>query len=1041
MAGFREVPTEVSFPALEREVLERWEREGTFQRSIDQREGKREGKREGEREGEREGGREYVFYDGPPFATGLPHYGHILTSYIKDVVPRYFTMRGYHVPRRWGWDCHGLPVELELEKELGFSSRAQILAHGIGPFNEACRASVLRYADEWRRIIGRLGRWVDFDRDYKTMDQGYMESVVWVFRSLHDKGLIYEGDKVVAFCTRCQTTLSNFEARLDDAFRPRQDPAITVRFRTAEGDLLAWTTTPWTLPSNVALAVGADVTYVRYDRGDDRVWIAEARAAAYAKELAGYQPAATRPGRELVGLNYQPLLPYFADIPNAFRVLAGDFVTIDDGTGIVHLAPAFGEDDHALCTQHGIAGPNPVGDDGAFDARVTDFAGQHVFEANGPIARKLVEQGSVVRRETCDHNYPHCWRCDQPLIYRAIRTWFLRVTAIKQQMLAANQQIRWIPEHIRDGRFGNWLENARDWAISRNRFWGAPIPVWRCDGCGALDVIGSKAELEQKSGCQVADWHRPAIDDPAWPCTACSGTRRRVADVLDCWFESGSMPYAQVHYPFEHKAGFEATFPGDFIVEYIAQTRGWFYTLVVLAAALFDKPPFKDVVCHGVILAADGRKMSKRLKNYPDPMALVEQHGSDALRIALLSSAAVRGTDLRFSEDAVRDAVRRFCLPVWNALHYFTAYARIDDFVPTGALPAPTRLDRYLLSETESLRAAVDAHMARYDFAACYDAIEDYIVLVSTWYIRLSKQRLWREGQGDDKRTAYEVLYAALSMLARVMAPFAPFLAERVHEALGGDRSVHLEDWPAARPEWLAPELAAEMAVVRRVVRLARSIREDHGIKHRHPLRSVAISGLPVAAVEHNREILAEELNVKDVRSLTEAEAHTVARRVPKLDYGKVGKRLRGEVKAVQAAIDIGAYELAGDALIAAGHRIEPGEYQLRYLVTEGLGVAAEEGVIAVLDLTSDPALVEEGLMRDLNRGLQDLRKGARLPYDRRVVVSVVAPPAFQRIVAAHRDWLAEQVLASEIISEPIAQPLATGHIEVGDEPIAIALG
>jgi len=1023
MSRFRDVPTEVSFPALERDVLARWQREGTFERSIEQ----------------RIGAPEYVFYDGPPFATGLPHYGHILTTYIKDVVPRYFTMRGRHVPRRWGWDCHGLPVEFEIEKELGFKSRAEILAYGIGPFNAACEASVLRYADEWRRIIGRLGRWVDFDDDYKTMDQSYMESVVWVFRSLYDRGLVYEGNKVVAYCTRCQTTLSNFEAKLDDAFRPRQDPAITVKFRIADGEyLLAWTTTPWTLPSNVALAVGNDITYVRYARGDEGLWIAESRAAAYADELDGYTPTTRKLGRELVGAHYEPLFRYFAATPNAFRVLAGDFVTTEDGTGIVHLAPAFGEDDNALCAAHGIEGPNPVHDDGTFDERVTDFAGQHVFAANAAIVHALAS--ALLRRETYDHNYPHCWRCDEPLIYRAIRTWFVRVTEVKQRMLAANQQIRWTPSHVRDGRFGHWLADARDWAVSRNRFWGAPVPVWRCDACTAIDVIGSRAEVEQKCGHPVIDWHRPAIDEPAWPCT-CGGTMRRVSDVLDCWFESGSMPYAQVHYPFDRRAEFEATFPGDFIVEYIAQTRGWFYTLVVLSAALFDGPPFKDAVCHGVILAQDGRKMSKRLKNYPDPMELVEQHGSDALRIALLSSAAVRGTDLRFNEAGVHDSVRRFCIPIWNSLHYFCAYARIDGFEPTGQLPAPTRLDRYLLGETEGLRAGVESCMARYDFAGCYDLLEDYTTLLSTWYIRLCKQRLWRPGIDDDKRTAYEVLYAALSALARIAAPFAPFLAESVHAALGNERSVHLEDWPSARPEWLAPEISVEMTTVRRVVRLARSIREDHRIKHRHPLRTVAISGLSQAAIDHNRELLADELNVKEVRVLSEAEAAGVTRNVPKLDFGKLGKRLRGDVKAVQAAIKDGNFTFEGAALIAAGHRIEPGEYTLLQLASEGVGVATAEGVIVVLDLTSDPKLVEEGHMRDLNRGLQDLRKKANLAYEQRIIVSVIASPALQRIVDEHTAWLMEQVLATEIVQAPIASPLAAAQIDVGDESVAIALG
>jgi isoleucyl-tRNA synthetase len=1023
MSRFADVPIAVSFAALEREVLARWQREGTFQASV----------------AARAAGEPYVFYDGPPFATGLPHYGHILTSYIKDVVPRYFTMKGRHVPRRWGWDCHGLPVEFEVEKQLGMRSRADILALGIDRFNAACRESVTRYTREWRDIITRLGRWVDFDNDYKTMDRSYMESVVWVFQSLHARGLIYEGDKVVPFCTRCQTTLSNFEARLDDAFRARQDPALTVRFQIAPGEhLLAWTTTPWTLPSNVALAVGEDTVYRRFDGDGEKVWLAEVRAHAYAQELRDFAPGPTRRGGELAGLAYRPLFPWFADTPGAFRVLLGDFVTTEDGTGIVHLAPAFGEDDERLCRAHGIAGPNPVGDDGTFDARVPDFAGQHVFAANSAIARRLKDEGAVFRHETCDHNYPHCWRCDSPLIYRAIRTWFVDVTTIKPRMLAQNQRIRWIPGHIRDGRFGNWLENAHDWAISRNRFWGAPIPVWRCDGCAAVEVVSGGEDLARRSGQPAPDWHRPAIDAVTWQCS-CGGTLRRVPDVLDCWFESGSMPYAQVHYPFERKREFEASFPGDFIVEYIAQTRGWFYTLVVLSAALFDQPPFRDVVCHGVILAEDGRKMSKRLKNYPDPMALVEEHGSDALRIALLSSAAVRGADLRFAEGSVRDAVRRFAIPLWNALHYFCAYARIDGFEPAGFAAATDRLDRYLLSETEGLRAGLDERMAGYDFAGCYDLIEGFIVTLSTFYIRLSKQRLWRAGLDDDKRSAYQALYAALQTFARVAAPFLPFLCESAHAALGGERSVHLEDWPAPRPEWRDERLGEEMSTVRRVVRLARSIREEHRIKHRHPLRAVSVAGAPAQTIASSQALLEEELNVKEVRVTGHPE--DVIRREVKLDYARLGRRLRGDVKKVQAAIDGGAFRLEGGRLEAAGQLLEADDFSFRYAPrAAGSGVAAEGELVVVLDLTFDPALVEEGRVRDLNRGLQDLRKQAGLGYDARVVVQVVASPELRQVIERHRGWLAEQVLATAIVAEPLPAPLASGEIDVGDERVRIAL-
>ncbi len=1026
MPRFADIPIDVNFPELEREVLARWTRERTFEKSIEA----------------RQGCPEYVFYDGPPFATGLPHYGHILTSYIKDVVPRYFTMRGRHVPRRWGWDCHGLPVEFEVEKMLGFRSRADIVAHGIGRFNQACQESVLKYAREWREIITRLGRWVDFDHDYKTMDQSYMESVVWVWKTLYDKGLIYEGSKVVPYCTRCQTTLSNFEARMDDATRPRQDPAITVRFRSVEdprASFLAWTTTPWTLPSNVALAVGAEIDYQRMTKDGESVWIAAACAPKYERELAGFTVAETAKGAALVGRRYTPLFPYFADTANAFRVLAGDFVTTEDGTGIVHMAPAFGEDDHALCTANGISGPNPVQDDGTFDSTVRDFQAQHVFEANPHIIQKLKEHNALLRRETYDHNYPFCWRCDSPLIYRAIKTWFVQVTAIKERMIAANQKIRWVPEHIRDGRFGNWLENARDWAISRNRFWGAPIPVWRCSTCNAVRVPGGRAELEELSGRAVEDWHRPAIDEITWACS-CGGHMQRVPDVLDCWFESGSMPYAQVHYPFEHKQEFEATFPGDFIVEYIAQTRGWFYTLVVLAAALFDERPFKDVVCHGVILAEDGRKMSKRLKNYPDPMELVEKHGSDALRIALLSSAVLRGADVRFSGDSVRDAVRRFNIPLWNSLHYFTAYARIDGFQPTPgfSFPSPTRLDRYLLSETERLRAGLEEAMARYDFAASYDLIEEFITMLSTWYIRLNKMRLWRQGMDEDKRHAYEALYLALSTLAKAAAPFLPFLMESVHGALGGEGSVHLADWPAPTP-WRDEAISDEMRALRTVVRLARSIREEHKIKHRHPLLSVAIAGLPDAVIRENEALLREELNVKEVAAIAHPEE--VVKPVVKLDYGRLGKRLRGDVKKVQAAVDAGQYAIADGKLAAAGHLLDPEDYTFRYVARgEGKGVAAEEKLVVVLDLASTPELVAEGQMRDLNRGVQDLRKKADLAYADRIVLSVVGSPALAAVVHAHARWLAEQALAVEVREAPLPDPLAVEEIEVGDEKVTIAL-
>jgi isoleucyl-tRNA synthetase len=1026
---FQEVPRDVSFPALEEQVLERWNRDKVFEASIQQ----------------RENAPLYVFYDGPPFATGLPHYGHIMTSYIKDVVPRYFTMRGYYVPRRWGWDCHGLPVEYEVEKDLGIRSRSDILAYGIGAFNDACRNTVLRYSREWETIIGRLGRWVDFGNAYKTMDRAYMESVLWSFKRLHERGLTYEGEKVVPYCMRCQTTLSNFEARLDDAFRPRQDPAITVAFRRKgkPGEsFLAWTTTPWTLPSNVALAVGPEIEYVAVEKDGETFWLAAASVGRY-KRLEGAEERARVRGKELVGAEYEPLLPYFADTPGAFRILEAGFVETETGTGIVHLAPAFGEDDNAVCTAAGISGPNPVQDDGTFDARVRDFAGQTIFEANPHIARHLKELGHLVQHDTYEHNYPHCWRCDTPLIYRAVKSWFVKVTAIKDTMLRLNQQINWIPSHLRDGRFGMWLENARDWAISRARFWGTPVPVWRCGGCEDVEVMGSIAELEARSGKAVSDLHRPAIDEIELPCGKCGGTMTRIPDVLDCWFESGAMPHSQQHYPFENRQIFEENFPGDFIVEYVAQTRGWFYTLVVLASGLFEKEPFRNVVCHGVLLAEDGRKMSKRLRNYPDPMELVNEYGSDALRVGLLSSAVVRGSDARFSRMAVHDSVRNINLPLWNSLHFFTAYAVIDGFEPTGEIESPSLLDRYLLSETEALREGLEARMEAYDFPGAYKLILDHVTLLSTWYIRLVRRRMWGSGIQGEKRTIYEVLYASLSTLARLIAPFVPFLAESLHQALGGQRSVHLEDWPAPRPAWRNQEISAEMDAVRKVVYLVRKVRESHNIKHRHPLRTVSLAGISEHAVEANREILLEELNVKEIRRLDDV-ADLVAP-VVKLNYALLGRRLRGDVKKVAAAIDAGEYELTDDRTVlrAAGHELRDDDFSFRYESRqEGTGVAVEGTLVVALDLSVDETLIAEGMMRDLNRRLQDLRKAADLNYADRIVVSVVAQGELQETLARdeHRGWLAEQVLATEILDRPLDDALIVREVEVQEEPVTIAL-
>lgn len=1017
----QEVSNNVRFADRELEVLARWERERTFQRSIER----------------RAAAPRFVFYDGPPFATGLPHYGHLLTSFIKDVVPRYQTMRGYCVPRRWGWDCHGLPVELEAERVLGLASPAEIARHGVGAFNATCRALVGRYAGEWESAMSRLGRWVDFANGYRTMDAGYIESVVWCFHALHERGLVYEGEKVVPYCTRCQTALSNFETRLDDAYRTREDLAVTVAFALGPHEaILAWTTTPWTLPANAALAVHPALAYTRLERDGDSVWLAAAARERYATELAGWVERETVRGAALVGRSYRPPLELF---PGERRVVAADWVAAGDGTGVVHLAPAFGEDDQATCAALGIAGVNPVRDDGTFDELAGELAGLHVLAAGEPIVRALARAGRLFARALHRHEYPHCWRCDAPLIYRSIPSWFVRVTAFKDRLVANNRKIHWVPDHVGDKRFADWLASARDWAVSRHRFWGAPVPVWRCEACRATEVIGGGAALAAR-GCAVVDWHRPAIDELTWPCR-CGGAMRRVPDVLDCWFESGAMPFAQDHYPFAERSGaaFEAGFPGDFIVEYVAQTRGWFYTMLVLSTALFDAPPFRHAVCHGVVLGEDGRKMSKRLRNYPDPMALVAEHGSDALRAALLMSGAASGSDVRFAGAVVKDAVRRLHLPLWNVLHLYTAYAIGDGFVPSGegAEAAPGRLERALASETELLRVELEAAMAGYDLARAYGALEDFITTLSTWYLRLLKPALWRPGLSADKRASYQALHDALARLARLAAPFLPFLAEQVHAALGGRDSVHLEDWPAPRDEVRDDALVAEMRRLRSAVRLARRVREQAGVKHRQPLRCAHVAGLG-AALAANRALLEAELNVKAVHEL--ADVAGVVREELVLDYARLGKRLRDRVKAVAAAVKRGdVRELAGGRFEAAGELLEPGEVARRF-VARGGAAAAEGELVVVLELAVDDALAREGLARELNRAVQDLRKQARLGYGDRVVIGVAGTsPAVDAMLAEHAAWLAEQGTAT-LTRSALAGPLGSAVLDAGDASIEVSI-
>jgi len=1022
-APYPEVDQQADYPRLEEQVLEYWAKDGTFGASVEARSG---------------GPNEFVFYDGPPFANGLPHYGHLLTGFVKDAVPRYQTMRGRRVERRFGWDCHGLPAEMEAEKELEVSGRAGIVDYGIDRFNEYCQALVQRTTDSWERYVTRQARWVDFSHAYKTMDLSYMESVMWAFKRLWEKGLLYEGYRVLPYCWECETPLSNFETRQDDAYRPRQDPAVTVVFTldaqdTAPGAdsvsgplrLLAWTTTPWTLPSNLALAVGPEVEYAVYELLGAPTVIAAERAGAYPELFGDAEPLARLPGSALVGRTYRPLFPFFSDQPGAFRVLGADFVATDEGTGVVHLAPGFGEEDFEVCRAAGIAVVCPVDDRARFTDEVPPYAGQLVFDANAPITADLESLGALVEAKAYTHSYPHCWRTDTPLIYKAVQSWFVEVTAIKDRMLELNQEIDWVPAHIRDGAFGKWLEGARDWSISRNRFWGSPIPVWKSDDPSypRTDVYGSIDELERDFGVHLTDLHRPAIDElvranPDDP--SGRATMRRVTDVLDCWFESGSMPFAQVHYPFERADWFESHFPADFIVEYVSQTRGWFYTLHVLATALFDRPPFRHCVAHGVVLGDDGRKMSKRLGNYPEPDMVFDMWGADAMRWFLLSSPILRGQDLVVHAKGIEEVRRQVLNPIWNAWYFLALYANVDGIKGRARTDATGVLDRYILAKTASLVDEVTTSMDSYDLFAACSTITRFLDALNNWYIRRSRHRFWRARDGSaeveaDKADAYDTLSTVLVTVCRVSAPLLPLLCEAVYRGLVGERSVHLADWPTAGGLPADPELVEAMDVVRDVCSAAHAVRKANGRRARLPLRRLTVATARPERLRPFVGLIEDEVNVKEV-VLTD-EVGEVADEVLTLVHAALGPRLGADTQRVTAAVRAGDWRRSDDGVVAGGVSLEPGEYELVLRprnLDEGRTLPDDVGVVT-LDISVDDDLASEGLARDVVRLVQSARRDAGLHVSDCIDLAIVAPPDIRQALDRHRSYVADQTLAVDV--------------------------
>ncbi|ANS29293.1 Isoleucine-tRNA ligase [Rhodococcus opacus] len=995
----------VRFPQIEQRVLAGWDEDDTFRASVAQ----------------RDDAPEFVFYDGPPFANGLPHYGHLLTGYVKDLIPRFQTMRGNKVERRFGWDCHGLPAELEAEKQLGIKDKSEIDVMGLEKFNEYCKSSVLRYTDEWRDYVTRQARWVDFDNDYKTLDLDFMESVMWAFKELFDKGLIYQGFRVLPYSWYEQTPLSNQETRLDDAYKMRQDPAVTVDMPLhGEGPLdganaIIWTTTPWTLPSNLAVAVHPDIDYVQVTGADGKRYVlAKDRLGHYAREL-GEAPEvlSEHKGSDLVGLRYDPPFDFFVGHENAHRVISADYVTTESGTGIVHLAPAFGEEDMEYCTANGIEIVQPLDPGGKFTAMVPPYEGLQVFDANPVIIKDLKAAGKLLRHETIEHSYPHSWRSGQPLIYMAVPSWFVAVTKFRDRMVELNQDITWVPEHIRDGQFGKWLEGARDWNISRNRYWGSPIPVWVSDDPAypRTDVYGSLDELERDFGVRPTDLHRPMIDDLVRPNPddpSGKSMMRRVPEVLDCWFESGSMPYAQVHYPFENREWFDSHFPGDFIVEYNGQTRGWFYTLHVLATALFDRPAFKTVAAHGIVLGEDGLKMSKSKGNYPDVKEVFERDGSDAMRWFLMSSPILRGGNLVVTEQGIREGVRQALLPLWNAWSFLQLYAPTSGEWRTDSTNV---LDRYILAKLAETRDAITGALETNDIAGACDELRTFCDALTNWYVRRSRSRFW-----DEDKDAVDTLHTVLEVVTRLAAPLLPLVSEVIWRGLTGGRSVHLADWPAQGELPADAELVSAMDEVRSVCSTVLGLRKAQNLRVRLPLPEVTVASDDAERLRPYLGLIADEVNVKKVDLTTDVDVHGRFELV--VNARAAGPRLGKDVQTVIKAVKAGDWSENSDGVVvAAGIELLPEEYTQRLVAAEPESTAAlpDGAGLVVLDSAVTEELEAEGWAKDRIRELQDARRAAGLEVSDRITVVLDVPAERRDWALAHRELIAGEILAVEL--------------------------
>ena len=976
-----------SFSDYEKEILEFWKSKDIFQKSVQNRKGQKV----------------FRFNDGPPFATGLPHYGHLLASSIKDTVLRYKTMQGFYADRRFGWDCHGLPIESEIEKIFGLKGASSIEEFGIEKFNEECRKIVMRYSKEWEKTIDRIGRWVDFEKNYRTMDLPFMESVWWTFKNLFEKGLVYEGYKVMPFSTKLGTPLSNFEANSN--YKEVDDPSVVVAFAVKFDPkcfFLAWTTTPWTLPSNLALTVHSEIEYAKVESGGKFYILASDLVENFFDEFVLIEKM---PGSKLVGMEYEPLFDIFSNVEGAFRVIDADFVSTEDGTGIVHTAPAHGEDDFYACQKHKIEAQCIVDDNGVFEKG--PFEGLYVKDADKKVIQALKEKGLLFLQKTIHHRYPFCWRTDTPLIYKVVNTWFVAVEKIKDRLIAANEEIHWMPHHIKTGRFGKWIANARDWAISRLRYWGTPIPLYKSEE-GDLLAVGSIKELEELSGQKVEDLHRDKIDHLV---LEKDGKKyRRIFDVFDCWFESGSMPWAQNGYPVNT---LETGVSADFIAEGLDQTRGWFYTLNVLSVALFDKPSFKNVIVNGILLAEDGNKMSKRLKNYPEPMEVIEEFGADSVRLYMLNSPATSADDLRFSKRGVELTLRQILIPLWNAFHFYNTYATIYSFVPEEKeVQNPTLMDRWILSCLQTYIEKVSGALDGYDLPKGVEPNLKMIEQLTNWYIRRSRARFWQDEDNEDRKAAFQTLYFVLKTIAKVVAPFVPFLSERLfqHLKLGGDvESVHLSDFPKVDDQLRDGELEAQMDLVQSIVSLGHSLRKEQKIKVRQPLRSAFVicqDAQVLKRLKNHEAIIKDELNVKKLELIKDESEFVTLQAIP--NFRVLGKKVGALMPKFKKAIEsfsldqIYAFmeKLSIDVEVDdVKMTLDNEDITIKRQVKPGCVANTDGKMTLALDIELDDALIEEGIARELVNKLNTLRKEQGFEVQDRIEVMMDASEKYSKSI------------------------------------------